>query len=375
MRILMTGATVRAANALVRPPMGKIWNVPETFRDLWESVGIEVDWRAVQVGESVQGYDLVFVVAAPTGSVASPHGLNASWAMLQAHRQRVPLVVYFEDWRISNIFRNYASMARIGSRQLYKQNEGGRYLYAGSDMDQVREHEGAFLSFAAEVSTPGSEFWERTVGLVPKFDWCGDLSVLSRTMPTGDGLMSVDPTPLILHWTSWPAVAKPAEKERRWALAALPDHSVWVEKLHLEWPLDVYGPPKRPGSLGRLGTELEVFAQYARHWGVLSPPYYHAGSGWCRARTVFAPLAGSILYPGPKDGAIFGPAFALDPGQIERMGEEELQNLAGMQREQVLPKLVTDPGVTMAEFEDVFREARERVWPRSRRSAPVMVGG
>lgn len=363
MRVLLTGSTVRASNTAVRKTR-KIWNVPETFKDLWEEMGWEVDWRRVEVGEAVDGYDLVVVVQAPLMSMNSPLVLNALWTQLAARRRGVPLITYHEDWRMGPTFSNAKSIAyKIGPRQLYKKIGEGR-LYTAREED-VRAHEDDLMLMCKMYCDNEARLWEGMITLVPKFERWGRLEVMGAKMPVGDSLRSIDPTPLIMHWTDHPL---PEEaKARDWVLAALPDHTPWLVKEGLggegRWPVRRFGcrPLKEP----KLETEDDVFLEYAKHWGVLSPPYYHAGSGWARARTVFAALAGSILWMGEADAAMMGAAYQVKPAEVEAMGEGALAELAAEQRAWILPRLVTDKQETAAAFERLAAEAKERaLWAR-----------
>lgn len=75
--------------------------------------------------------------------------------------------------------------------------------------------------------------------------------------------------------------------------------------------------------------EDRVFELYCKNRMVLSPPYYHSGSGWWRNRYTLANLAKALIVD--DENTVFGDSYTLDPRKVNRKNIDtlfELQNKA-----------------------------------------------
>jgi hypothetical protein len=91
--------------------------------------------------------------------------------------------------------------------------------------------------------------------------------------------------------------------------------------------VEVYG--NRRHGLARI-TEEEVFGLYTQNWGVLAPPYYHAGSAWWRVRYLMAADSGAIIFNDVKDQVKEVPQSAIfcpKAREVEQMSDSELHDL------------------------------------------------
>jgi hypothetical protein len=114
-------------------------------------------------------------------------------------------------------------------------------------------------------------------------------------------------------------------KTNKWILAALHDHSTWLKRQKLTWPIEQYGKKK----LGQEKLpEAELFKKYEPARGVLSPKYDICGSGWWRARHGFSADSLSILAGCPEELAMIGPAYKYSPAEVEAMDEKQLDDVA-----------------------------------------------
>jgi len=100
-----------------------------------------------------------------------------------------------------------------------------------------------------------------------------------------------------------------------------------------DWPLMKYG--SRKDGQDRV-TEDVMVNIYASHWGILMPGYFHAGSGWWRARPLQVADAGSILIGDPTEMMIYygdERLASIKASDLIDMCDQELIDLATAQRE------------------------------------------
>jgi hypothetical protein len=115
------------------------------------------------------------------------------------------------------------------------------------------------------------------------------------------------------------------------------------------WQIKQYGSKSKKQK--RL-TEQEMMTKFKDHWGVLMAGYWHAGSGWWRARPQQTADVGSILICEDKEGAIFGePYLGLTCAKIEALSPRELEILASDQKTayydtQSMDKKITENQIT-----------------------------
>jgi hypothetical protein len=110
-------------------------------------------------------------------------------------------------------------------------------------------------------------------------------------------------------------------------------HDTWLEKKTIEWPVEIVGSRKLVRKYGgqRFDTEADVLSFYNEHWGILSPPYPHAGSGWWRSRFMYAARVKSILVTDKGEGKPLGAPYSLTIRQVESMSDAELAGAAEAQ--------------------------------------------
>ena len=138
------------------------------------------------------------------------------------------------------------------------------------------------------------------------------------------------------------------EKEKVWNFAGLiqAETEKWFNKTtaSAKWPIYKFGSLSKKQQ--RL-TETEMVQMFQRHWGILMPGYYHAGSGWWRVRPQQVADVSSILLGEDKEVALFGPSYLnLTCDKIENMTEKQREELAAAQtveyyKSQPLEKSIT----------------------------------
>ena len=88
---------------------------------------------------------------------------------------------------------------------------------------------------------------------------------------------------------------------------------------------------KRKYSYIQVQSEHEdkVFEYYCKHRMVLSPPYYHSGSGWWRNRYTLANIANALIVE--DENTVFGESYTIDPKKVKESNFNvylQLQNIA-----------------------------------------------
>lgn len=120
------------------------------------------------------------------------------------------------------------------------------------------------------------------------------------------------------------------------------------------WEIKQYGSKKKQQK--RL-TEQEMVSTFNDHWGILMAGYWHAGSGWWRARPQQTADVGSILICEDKEGALFGePYVGLTCKMLEDMDESQLEKLAKDQHDSYYDHQPMDAYITIQQVENYINE-------------------
>lgn len=356
MKVFMTGSTTLQANMRKIPEKHKL-DVPAGLVRLLRDAGHEVTWTNFTVGDQLPDCDLVWVSIAPPASFNAPYALDATWAIYQAKQVSLPLVIFFDDWQFQTVFAGYGAFTNRGAAQIQKKTQV-RYMYL-NDIDRAVNFTDEIVATSQDI-VDGSVF-DYAVPVIPKYQGWGDRGIVSALMPKTPEVYPIEPTPLLADVL---AAYRPtdAPKARDWFLAAIVNHQRWVKKMQLSWPVNFAGVRLMPGE--RL-TEAEVLQECSRHWGILSPIYPQAGSGWWRARFIYAAVADSVLYCGQGDADALGSAYCLTPERIEALSDWDLALFAFNQRATLFPKLVTEEAALLEQMYVAFNAANERVSTRA----------
>jgi hypothetical protein len=372
MKILMTGFTALQINT-ERRTIQKI-DVPAHVAKAMEDLGHEVDWRKVAPGEDLSGYDLAWINLAPLNSL---NGRQGAMGALYTLSSGLPAVGFFDDWQFNTVFNGAKALMRK-PQMLYKhllvgtehRGEEGATYFSRADieaaLERVREKdpeaakkcyiERYYMMDTDESVQPYEKQLVQTaidlldsrwaagmVPVCPMYAW-GDRTGVRKRMPSDVGrIEALDPTSVVFDTLNAVTPATPEEKERAWVLGALMPHDTWLEKKKPGWPVEIVGSRKLIRKLGgsRLDTELDVLNFYNTRWGILSPPYPHAGSGWWRSRFLYAARIGSILVTDKGEGDPLGDAYKLTIADVEKMNTEELAAAAKAQADALRPYIGT----------------------------------
>jgi hypothetical protein len=368
MKVLMSGFTALQINTDKRT-IQKI-DVPASIAKALRELGHDVDWRKITPGEDLSSYDVLWINLAPLNSL---NGRQGAMGALYALSSGIPCVGFFDDWQFNTVFNGARALIRK-PEMLYKHllvgtehrgDEGATYFsradveaalervravnpdaakkcyierYYMMDTDEsVQPYEKQLVEAARDLIAPR---WE--AGMVPVCPMYafGDRSIVRKRMPNELGpIEALDPTSTIVPTLSPVTPLNPALKKRAWVLGALMPHDTWLEKKNLTWPVEIVGSRKLIRKLGgqRFDTEQDVLEFYNQHWGILSPPYPHAGSGWWRSRFLYAAHVGSILVTDKGEGDPLGDAYKLKIADVEKMSDADLINAVEAQRAALKP--------------------------------------
>jgi len=362
MKILMTGFTALQINTEHRT-IKKI-DVPASIVEALESVGHQVDWRRVTPGEDLSSYDVICVNLAPLNSL---NGRQGAMGALYALSSGVPAVGFFDDWQFAAVFNACRSLVRhpeilykylisgsalrgsedatyfskaeadaalerivTANPEAAKKCAVGRYFFNDND-DNIKAHEGQLVQTAQALL--GERWSQGMVAVCPMYSF-GDRSLVRKRMPAEmSGIEALDPSSTIFNILSSATPMPPSEKKKAWVLGALVPHDTWLEKKNPEWPVEIVGSRKLIRKFGgqRFDTEEDVLSFYNEHWGILSPPYPHAGCGWWRSRFMYAARVKSILVTDKGEGKPLGTPYSLTIKQVESMSDDDLAGAANAQ--------------------------------------------
>jgi len=267
-----------------------------TIRNALVEYGWSVDHRVVRVGEDLDGYDLIIVEANDPRGPKTWHHLGTLWALVQDWNGGPPVLLNWDHWDIKRIWRGLVN--EIAPTEV---PSGPR-----TDVVQARQYQ-EVLERQMDMWSEGE--WQQS--LVCAFKWGDHDKIFNRTNVTN--FATFDPS-----WDQ-PIKRMPtgAVRERRWVCASLTNHKDWIKSMDLKWPVECYGP-----GYERIERD-DLIERYKSSWGLLSPKYYHVGSGYWRARLAHGPLTGTITLCNPKEV----PFDSYHVGDIEEMSDQELHEL------------------------------------------------
>ncbi len=353
------------------------------LRDALTHGGHDVDWRHVDLGESLKGlYDVAIIGLHALGSMAS---LNRKWGALWASWE-LPHIPMFQDWRV---------------RDVCQQLQDPNYLWNCSYMN---DRQYAKWEAAANLEGDGIElarqYWglKMKIALVPVMRWGEPTSLkdMRRHLPHLGETLCWDPSPFFYRLGN----PRPGiEKARRWVICSLVDQSDWFDKhwpwrdrltagcgWHVEriWPVGKKPkltpiqevPPGTPvqelaDAIGYAGStvvkwikcgapcdaagllawrerrrkdeegfvreETLVSDWFDTSWGIAMPYYLgdNAVRGWWRARFLLAGQSGCVLWADPREVDPLSSNYKLPIETIEDMSSISLRNLAASQDEEM----------------------------------------
>lgn len=392
MRVLFSGCTsIQSSPARSSGQLSKI-DVPASIVEALRARGHDVDWHRIHPGDDLSGYDVAWLNLAPINSL---NGRAGAMGTLYAMSSGLPCVGFFDDWQFSAVFNGMRALWRK-PEMLYKvmlvgashRGEEGATYFNREEAEAARARaiaanpaaaKGTYLDryYMYDNDEQVRPYAERLVAVSRSFDkerWLrgmvpvvpmylfGDRSLVRKRMPKEMGpIEALDPSSTIYPLLAPHVALPPDEKKRTWMLGALMPHDAWLAKKEYTWPVEFMGAKNMVKKYGgeRVKTEAEVLDRYNQVWGILSPPYPHAGSGWWRSRFMYAAKLRSVLVCDKGEGDPLGSPYKVRMAQVEAMTTPQLTQLAADQADALRPYM-PDPSTFADHCEHViYRAARE----------------
>lgn len=320
MKILITGSS-RADVGATRPALSYV-----TALDLLELTLKQhhyVERRAVTPSDSFDKFDRIFVGLYAPLAFASTEFCGAMWAL----GCRPDSIAVLNDWNIKYTFD--AINFILGPKKSTSKREPWSYLLEGGVKRSYRDE---WDETSMENSMKGLMAGHHRL-LVPVFPWANHLKLPIPCLI--DKRYYFDPS--IVLADNFMAGRKMNDqfmrpprpwknRAKQWVLAALGDHSRWASELpNLSW--DVINLGNEKAGFIRL-PEYEVTNLMGRARGALSFPYPHAGSGWWRARIVYAACQRSLLAGEERELLPMMGDLYRTPSELEEYSDQSQQQLA-----------------------------------------------
>ena len=300
-----------------------------------EDIGYEVEQRPAILGEDLSGYDHVIVY------LHSPQSFCQNlYTGLYAISQREDVILAFDDWQVNQIYAGIEGI--LGDLENEAPKAFREYLISLQDQKYSVEE---YPKYTQEYITACKRVLSRSQRLLISAFAGGDLSLLKLQWQP-DKIYRFNPNPY--HYNRRPdnhflsgvrsifsSEYEPEDKSMEWNFASLVQKKTkkWLNSQNLMWYVNLYGQMKGPEKNTRL-TEDQMCEVYAAQWGCLMPAYFHAGSGWWRAKPLQVADAGSILFCDQVEASVFGDAYIIDKASyIESKDLKGLIALATAQRE------------------------------------------
>jgi hypothetical protein len=331
----MTGYTTRMFGS--QKIKGDYITFSYLLEDILKSMGHTVDRRKVDVKEKFlsNDYDFAFCGVAPLGSIGSAHVVETHH-VLDTMTGRC--AVYADDWSFCGYGTSIKRMLNRWPQYLaYK-----KFPYDRLIIEKTKKS----LELMISVTDEGNN----APVLAPMFPW-GDHKFLMNGNYLAK-LWTVDPS----KWVRFPTVdiSEPKDRKRQWVMAALSDHSRWIDKQKFKLPIKHVGNKQVIDS--KLLSENDTVRLFASSFGVLSCGYPSAGSGWWRTRYLNAAWAEAIVYSDPRDAEIMGIPYRGTAEFFENIVSEfEYLEIASAQASW-LNSHISDPQVTMSIMERLMKK-------------------
>lgn len=329
-KILITGCT--ATQVCSQRRIVKYTSYPEIYGKMLEKAGHEVTSRPVTPGEDLKEFHRVIIGLAPVNALNTRHMFGALWALHLLDKGMIRGCVQMDDWNYRITFSGARSMAKDFNKRLYDNP-----VLLRESKEAVRDTPKLRRPIERMIEIIGDDFASlQGVNVIVPLLEKGDRSQMldGTTMRYGQ-LMPVD----VLAGHPWKELEadvkqwKPVKRRRAWIHAALPANKGFAERLRAAaWPIEHYGPsaPDR-----RKLTEDKLIKQYYEVEGLIAVPYYHAGSGWARARFMHAAVTKTVIVCAKKEGDVIGPSYTYTMNDIEKMKPQQLRELAEAQSKEL----------------------------------------
>lgn len=301
MKILMTGYTTRMWGS--QRIHGDYITFSTLLKKILWDMGHEVDQRVVAIGEEISYvYDYAFCGLAPLSSMTSAKVPETHYVMDSMSSRHC---VYADDWS----FCSYGDSVRYSLKKWNGYIKYKNFPYNPLVLNSTKESLERMMSIQLEANNAPV--------LCPMFRW-GNHDLLIENNYKAN-LITLDPS----AYLSYPTMQTYGYnlKKRQWVMAALSDHSGWINRQDFKLPIFYIGNKRKNGGL--VIPERETLNVFAQNYGVLSVGYPSAGCGWWRTRYLNAAWAETLIYSDPIDADMMDPAFIGNANFFESLSESQ----------------------------------------------------
>jgi len=303
-KILITGFTNQHTGKGTRL---KYDPVAQLFARAIEHADYEIEHRPVVPEEDLSSFDLIFMGVSSLSSITAGYSYGALWAIGEARKNNLPMLFYIDDWKMHGIQGNAVGLLNKPD-QITKDFFKGRqhYEWAQQNVDLVK----------AGLEVLSTDWFDVVMPLYKN----GDHDLFKPKMPEGTNIIAIDPTDFYTDYDI--TIPAPEDRKDEWVFGILSDQQNWLKKLNLGWELAHRGSKASKAEAGGM-PEPELVQMYADSWGVLSCPYWHAGSGWLRIRHEHSAQTASILVSQSKELSFISDAYDVTVKDVEAMTLEQ----------------------------------------------------
>lgn len=298
-KVLLTGMTRVQCGEQVKM---NYMSAPIAFKIMLEQLGYEVIQKHYDPKEKDDNvYSFILCGLSAWHSVSAVYGYNV---LLLSQKYNYDNILYFvDDWAVHKLKVQPSVTNNIFSDFKLKVNKL-------KDLS-IKDEDCILKSLCRFKDKPYNL-------LAPMFNW-GEHNILTKNLPHVN-LLPIDPSAFIKL-----SQVNVNKKNKIWVCASLYDNQKYIDKLDLQWPVVNFHSKQRIG-------ELDLLDVYAKDYGIISPKYGHAGSGWWRMRFLHAIHIKSILLAHKKEVEKLGDAYVFDVHEIEKYSPKQLSELVNEQK-------------------------------------------
>ena len=259
-------------------------------------MGHTVEQRIVTIGENLNEYDRIICYIHNPGGFAG-FIYNALWLI----SQRPDCILAFDDWQTDGIYKGLTAL-----------EDPEKLLLMGIKTIQSKKNKMLISAFAGG-------------NLTHLLDYPKEL------------MISFNPNPYHINLQSnFNPMFDDKAKVFNYAGLIQDKTKKWIKDQNIgDWELKKYG--SRKDGQDRV-IEPEMVNIYGQQWGILMPGYFHAGSGWWRARPLQVADAGSILIGDWKEMVIYyddDELASIKAHDLTMMSDQQLVDVAQAQRDAI----------------------------------------
>jgi len=296
-------------------------------------MGHTVEQRIVTIGENLSEYDrIICYIHNPSGFAGFVY--NGLWLI----NEYPDCILAFDDWQTDSIYKGLIALE--DTTKLFRPyvKDGHKHI-----PDNIEDYKKQLLNGIEIVKLKKNKM------LISAFAG-GDLSLLIDYPK--ELMFSFNPNPYHINLAS---NFNPLFDQKQYVFnfaGLIQDKTKkWLKAQNVgSWPLKKYG--SRKDGQDRV-TEPEMVNIYGQQWGILMPGYFHAGSGWWRARPLQVADSGSILIGDPKEMMLYYNdeyLAGIKASDICLMSDNQLESLADAQRKAIYTTHPLDKSVTQEEL-------------------------